>query len=320
MDQPTQKSESVIHETPHNPIPDNAMTGYFETRDKKRLRYAIFRSDITRATGTVVLLQGRNETIEKYYETISELTAAGLWVATFDWRGQGGSQRLLKRSRAGHIRRFSDYENDLENFLENIVLPDARLPFFVVAHSMGALVALSAAPRLANRVERMIVTGPFVGFEGGKWAKRFLQFMVRVLCLLGLGRLSPSGRKQSNPAFEHNDLTSDRQRFERNRAIYEVCPQFTLGGPTFRWLSECFRAIKRVHTPDHLASIRIPTLVIAAGADTIVPIKEVERLASRFRACELITIDHAKHELLQEDDLYRGQVMAAAKAFIPGDM
>ena len=59
-----------------------------------------------------------------------ELTASGLWVATFDWRGQGGSQRLLKNPMPGYVRRFSDYEKDLEQFLEEIVLPDARLPFF----------------------------------------------------------------------------------------------------------------------------------------------------------------------------------------------
>ena len=320
MDQIARTSEPIIHDTPDNATPDNALTGYFETHDKKKLRYAIFRSEVTRASGTVVLLQGRNETIEKYYETIRELTAAGLWVATFDWRGQGGSERLLKRSIAGHVRRFSDYEYDLETFLENIVLPDARLPFFLVAHSMGGLVALSAAPRLANRVERMVVSAPFVGIDGGKWGVRFSRYLVRTLSRIGLGRVSPAGRKQNNLEFAGNDLTSDRQRFDRNRAIYDVCPQFILGGPTFRWLSECFRAIKRVQRHDHLASIRIPTLIIAAGADTIVPIKEVERLASHFRACELITVDHGKHELLQEADIYRVQAMAAITAFLPGEM
>ncbi|MEM9105483.1 MAG: alpha/beta hydrolase [Pseudomonadota bacterium] len=320
MDQVVHTSEPVIHDTPDNATPDNAMTGYFETRDRKKLRYAIFRSDVTRASGTVVLLQGRNETIEKYYETVRELTAAGLWVATFDWRGQGGSERLLKRSNVGHVRRFSDYENDLETFLENIVLPDARLPFFLVAHSMGGLVALSAAPRLANRVERMVVSAPFVGIVGDKWGVRFSRLMVKTLSRIGLGRVSPAGRKQSNLDFSSNELTSDRERFNRNRAIYDVCPQFILGGPTFRWLSECFRAIKRVQNPDHLASIRIPTLIMAAGADAVVPIKEVERLASHFRACELITIDHGKHELLQEADIYRVQAMAAIKAFLPGDI
>ncbi|MEX3010327.1 alpha/beta fold hydrolase [Hoeflea sp. TYP-13] len=320
MDQSAPKPENIIHDTPDNPAPENATAGYFETRDNKKLRYAIFRSSVTRASGTVVLLQGRNETIEKYYETIRDLTDAGLWVATFDWRGQGGSERLLKNSIAGHVQRFSDYEDDLEYFLENIVLPDARLPFFIIGHSTGSLIALSAAPRLANRVEKMALSAPFVGMQDGRFGEPMLRFMVGAASMFGFGRKSPTGNKRSNLVFEGNSLTSDRQRFARNRAIYDTCPDFILGGPTFRWLSECFRAMKRVHRPAHLASIRIPTLLLGAGADTIVPIETVEELASHFRASELITIDHAQHELFQEADIFREQVMAAIKAFMPGEL
>ncbi|WP_419908668.1 alpha/beta fold hydrolase [Hoeflea sp.] len=320
MDSSASQNASVIYDTPGNPAPENAITGFFETPDGKRLRYAIFRSTVTRATGTVVLLQGRNETIEKYYETARDLTEAGLWVATFDWRGQGGSERLLDDSIAGHVRRFSDYQNDLEFFLENIVLPDARLPFFVLGHSTGGLIALATAPRLANRVERMVVSAPFVGVHGGRFELATLRTAVGFASRFGFGRMSPAGSKQSNLSFEDNELTSDRARFNRNRAIYETCPQFILGGPTYRWLAESFRAIRRVQDPAHLASIRIPTLIFGAGADTIVPIEAIEDMASHFRASELITIDRAKHELFQEADIYREQTLAGIKAFLPGEL
>ncbi|MCY6379239.1 alpha/beta fold hydrolase [Hoeflea prorocentri] len=319
MDKKAPISTCAIHDTPDNPAPKNATSGFFETGDGKRLRYALFRSEVTRAKGTVVLLQGRNETIEKYYETIRDLTEAGLWVATFDWRGQGGSERLLQGSNAGHVQRFADYESDLEYFLENIVLPDTRLPFFIVAHSTGGLIALSAAPRLANRVERMVLTSPFVGMHPGKYDGTVLRLLVRAASLIGLGRKSTTGTKQRNLTFEDNALTSDRARFNRNRAIYDVCPDFILGGPTFRWLAESFKTMKRIHDPAHLASVRIPTLIFGAGADSIVPIQEIEQIASHFRASELITIDHAKHELFQETDIYREQVLAGIRAFLPGE-
>jgi lysophospholipase len=60
----------LLIETAGNPVPGNHVAGWFESVGGKRLRYAIFKSDTTRARGTVVLLQGRNECIEKYYETI----------------------------------------------------------------------------------------------------------------------------------------------------------------------------------------------------------------------------------------------------------
>lgn len=308
----------ILHSTPDNPAPENVIADFFETHDGKKVRYAIFKADVTRAKGTVVLLQGRNETIEKYYETIGELTASGLWVATFDWRGQGGSQRLLKNPMPGYVRRFSDYEKDLEQFLEEIVLPDARLPFFVIGHSTGGLIALSAAPRLANRIERLAVTSPFIGLKHDSFGQTTLRMGTTLACWMGLGGLAPTGSRRGNLEFAQNVLTSDQARFRRNLAIYDACPDFILGGPTFRWLSESLKTIAKVQQSRHLASIRIPTLLLGAGADDIVPHNLLEDMASRFRASELITIDRARHELFQEADLYRNQVMAAIKAFIPG--
>ena len=43
--------------------------------------------------GTVLLLHGRTEFIEKYYPVIEKLLQRGFAVATLDWRGQGLSER-----------------------------------------------------------------------------------------------------------------------------------------------------------------------------------------------------------------------------------
>ena len=81
--------DSILYATPDNPVPENHFAGFLEGSGGVKIRYAVFRSREREAKGTVVLLQGRSECIEKYYETINDLTARGLWVATFDWRGQG---------------------------------------------------------------------------------------------------------------------------------------------------------------------------------------------------------------------------------------
>ncbi len=98
---------TILRSTPDNPIPDNHVAGFFDGAGGRKIRYAIFKTRTPVARGTVVLLQGRNELIEKYFETIAELNAAGLWVATFDWRGQAGSERLLPEAGRGHVERFS---------------------------------------------------------------------------------------------------------------------------------------------------------------------------------------------------------------------
>jgi lysophospholipase len=309
--------EQVLFSTPGNPVPENRTEGFFETHDGLKLRYAVFRSQASVAKGTVVLLHGRNEFIEKYYETIRDLTDKGLWVATFDLRGQGNSDRMLKKRHYGHVRRFIDYEHDLDTFLEKVVLPDTRLPFYILAHSTGALIALSAAPYLTTRIERMVLTAPFIGLSGQAASAGTIRWLASAACALGLGS-HPLSRKLREKPFRDNPLTSDEVRFERNVAIAQANPDLTLGPPTARWLVESFKTIERVTAPNHLFSITIPTVVIAPTRDTIVPYIAQERLSRYFRAGQLVPINGARHEVLQERDVYRQAALAAFHAFIPG--
>ena len=309
--------DAILHATADNPVPENHFAGFLDGSGGVKIRYAVFRSTAREAKGTVVLLQGRSECIEKYFETINDLTARGLWVATFDWRGQAGSDRLIAGSRTGHMTRFSEYEADLSLFLEKIVLPDARLPFFIVAHSTGALVALSQAPLLENRIERMVLAAPFIALAGQSMSQRKITLIARLATLFGLGRRT--FRKGDPPLdFAHNIVTSDQRRFARNAAIFAEHPELSISWPSARWLNETLRTMARVTHQDHLTRIRIPTLLLCPTRDALVPRKAIGDLARIFRAARLIEIDGARHELFQEADRYRAQALAAIDAFIPG--
>lgn len=309
--------DDILFSTPDNPAPGNYTAGFFEGYRGAKIRYALFRSSISPAKGTVVLLQGRNEFIEKYYETIRDLNAMGLWVATFDLRGQGGSERLLKDARKGHVRRFADYQHDLEIFLQTIVLPDARLPFFIIAHSTGALIALASAPRLNNRIDRMALAAPFVGLGGQALPEHWVRPLTATLCRVGLGSVS-MGKDHSHRPFEENPLTSDKARFDRNAAIIAAHPHLAIGAPTARWLHETLMAGAMINEQSHLTKITIPTLILAPMLDGIVPYLHQERLSRNFRAGQLITITGARHEIFQERDIYRSQALAAIQTFMPG--
>ena len=253
--------DSILYATADNPVPENHFAGFLEARGGVKIRYAVFRSKEREAKGTVVLLQGRSECIEKYYETINDLTARGLWVATFDWRGQAGSGRLISGSHTGHVARFADYEADLSLFLERIVLPDARLPFFIVAHSTGALVALSQAPFLENRIERMVLAAPFVALGGQSMSQRRIAIIARLASMTGLGnRNSYLSRLEALQLSDHpgviimdiNDLKEvndchghlkgDELIIETGRLVNEVFgdsfEKFRIGGDEFAFLTQ----------------------------------------------------------------------------------
>jgi len=68
---------------------------YFVTPDNKKIRYRAWLCDKEKRCGTIVLLGGRGEFLEKYSETITDLIEKGFDVYGFDWRGQGLSTRSL---------------------------------------------------------------------------------------------------------------------------------------------------------------------------------------------------------------------------------
>ena len=290
-------------------------SGFFEGQDGARLRYAIFRPAKEPARGTVVIVQGRNECIEKYLETLRELTDAGLAVATFDLRGQALSGRLSRNARAGHVRRFDDYLSDVERFLSTVVKPVAPPPVHLFAHSLGGLIALSIAPQLGQRIGRMVLSAPLVGLTGLPVPPRIAYAAAAFYSAVGLGA-RPLGRERGAMPFEDNPLTSSRERFDSFARLRESQADLAIGPPTARWLNEVRKAMTRVNRQEHLTNITIPTVILAPVLDGIVPFSAMEALSRRFRASRLIPIPGARHELLMETDRYRSQALAATLAFL----
>lgn len=304
----------VLREIPENPIPEGAVAGYMTVFDGRQIRYACFRAG--GKNGTVVLLPGRNECIEKYFETVGDLAMAGFNSVALDWRGQGGSERLLKDPRRGYVENFQDYVADLDQFFREVVLPDCRPPYTVFAHSTGGLIALLAAPNLANRVRRMVLTAPLLEVRT-QLPGSFVNGLAHVLYALGLGKIyyGGRGRRGKEAPLGSGRLTSDPVRFARNQALVSAFPELFIGGATVAWYRAASLAMTQVRDPDFAAKIRVPILFLAAGADQVVSTPAIERYGRTLRSARVLTIDGARHELLQEADLYREQALAAFMAF-----
>ena len=97
---------------------------------------------------------------------VGELRRRGFAVAVLDWRGQGGSSRLMRNSLKGHVNDFAEYEDDLAHFMNEVVLPDCPPPYFALGHSMAAMVLLKAATKRGCWFSRMVLTAPMVKIAG----------------------------------------------------------------------------------------------------------------------------------------------------------
>lgn len=306
--------------TDGNPAPDGLVSFGFRTPDGRRLRVALSPSALPRTRGTVIVLQGRNEAIEKYFETIGDLNALGYMVLTFDWRGQGGSDRLIGSPHLGHVRSVGNYVNDLDALIHDVVLPDCRGPFAILAHSLGGLIALHAAPRLGNRIERMVLSAPLVAFPPRFLGSKGLGLLSGAASLVGLGRypLRPTAVTGALGKGPRRSLSSDPRRLARNRALAQAAPQLFLGSPTIGWFAAITRTMAKLEDSDAIAKLSVPTLIVGAGDDRVVSTAAAERLAWRMRAGSCLTIPYARHEILQEADRYREPFMEAFEAFVGG--
>lgn len=302
-----------------NPAPAGLETGHHDLGRGVRLRYAIGRGPAEMTSrGTVLVLQGRNEAVEKYYETIADLNRQGFTVASFDWRGQGGSGRETFLPGIGHVGRLSHYVDDLERFLREVVMDRCPPPYAILAHSMGGLVALSATERLSPLVQRMVLTAPLVALPGSAGLRRLRSAVAGLLhgCGLGFVPLRRVRRLDAAAPIADNVLSSDARRSERNRALQTAAPWLFVEGLSASWLWAVLRAARRLDDSDRIARLDLPTLFLLPGDDRVVSTAAAERLAWRMRSGHSIRVAGARHELLQEADRFREPALAAIEAFL----
>ena len=304
---------------PANPVPDHVVSGTIKTHDGAELRFARWQPPAGRK-GTVCVFTGRGESIEKDFETVRALRERGFAVAMIDWRGQGHSSRQLRDPRKGYVRRFSDYEIDVETFVQQVMMPDCPPPYYALAHSMGGAVMLRVAHAGRRWFDRMVLSAPMIDLPGYA-TKLPTRILVRTLRWLGMGgRYVPGGTGEltGTNSFVNNPLTSDPVRYARNAAILEEDPTLGIASPTVAWADSAFRAIVNFREASYPSQIRLPILMMAASSDTIVSTAAIEEFAYHLRAGSHLVIAGSRHEILQEQDRYRQQFWAAFDAFIPG--
>jgi lysophospholipase len=276
--------------------------GFLE-RAGARLRYACWNVPGT-ARGTVVILTGRGEFIDKYAtEVVGELLGRGYSVIAMDWRGQGLSDRPLADRGKGHIDNFATYMADLRLFLDKVVSPTAPRPILALCHSMGSHIALrELAENGSGPFTAGVLVAPMTGLRRDAMLRSVLMLMPEVPAveeryLFGTGPFLLLARE-----FNSNFVTHDERRYRFTEDWYAADPRLTLGGPTLGWGRQAIRSMAAALAPGYLERIELPLLVISAGQDQLIDTKTHEPLVARLRRGEHFTIAGARHEVMMETD------------------
>ncbi len=306
---------------PKNPVPAGADVGICKGYDGAPLRYAIWPAKRAPVRGTVCLCPGRGEPIEKYFEVVADLLRRGFAVAALDWRGQGGSYRALANPAKGHVRSFTEYQKDLLRFMADYVTPHLPAPHIALGHSMGGAILLKLATEPDCPFARMVLTAPMIALAKERlgFPEGLVKTYAKACSALGLGRmfvLGGSANSEELTPFSGNSMTSDQERFQRNVQIAATAPDLNIGSPTISWLAAAYRLMGELNQPDTPSKVRVPVLLVAAGADTIVSTEAIETFALRLKVGTHVLVPYARHEILQERDELRERFWAAFDAYL----
>lgn len=301
-----------------NPAPDGARVMSLTTSDAVKLRAAWWPGTIA-AKGTVLVLQGRTECIEKYFETIGELLTRGYAVATFDWRGQGGSDRALGDRHKGHVRDFTEYHLDMDAFIDSCVKPNLPQPYMLLAHSMGAHIALRYVHDGPQLFTRAVLCSPMAYINTAPLPDGIARAIAWAGCAIGFAdSFVPRGKayQRDSEPFAVNRLTGDPARFARNADILDANPDLAIGSPTLGWLDAAYRSMAVSLEQKFCAAIKTPALMVYGSDERVsLPYYQV-LLAARLGNCVSLCITGARHEILQETDAIRTQFWAGFDKFL----
>lgn len=197
---------------------------------------------------TMLVVPGYADHAGRYGHVAAYLNARGIEVFAVDLRGHGKSG-----GRRGHIESFADYQADVLTALEGILQSGQREALFLLGHSLGGLVTLSALAHHALPLTGAVLSSPFLGLAMPvPPVKRGLARM--------LSTLIPAVAMPSNipPQYLARDPAVG-VRYSADPLVFKTA--------TARWFTETMAAIDRVS--ELAPSVDLPLLVLQAGDDRI---------------------------------------------------
>ncbi|MFZ1469256.1 MAG: alpha/beta hydrolase [Paracoccaceae bacterium] len=285
---------------------------WLRTADGVRIRAGIWAGG---AKGTVILLPGRTEYIEKYGRAAGDLAARGWSTLTVDWRGQGLADRALADPMAGHVGHFDEYQRDLDAVMACARDQDLPQPYMLLSHSMGGCIALRALHRPELAFGAAVFSAPMWGILMTPWMRPVASILSTLALPFGQAhRFTPGTSSKSyvtEVPFAGNVLTTNREMWGYMQAQIATHPQLSLAGPSLGWLhaamAEC-AALAAMPAPDVSAICALGTL-----EKVVDPVPVHLRMAGWAKG-QLDLYPGAEHEVLMEGPSVRARFFDRASA------
>jgi len=184
--------------------------------------------------------------------------------------------------------------NDLQDVID-AAEPREELILFGV--SQGAAACIGYAVRHPERVARMILYGGYargVFQRGTPDAEREYRAIIEGI-RVGWGKDNPSFRQLFTSRFIPEGTAEQLSWFN------ELCRKTVSADMAARLME----MRSHLNVVDLLEKVRVPTLVIHAREDNVVPLTEARLLASRIPDAQFVELESKNHILLEEEPAWR---------------
>ncbi|HUO45564.1 MAG TPA: lysophospholipase [Acidimicrobiia bacterium] len=225
--------------------------------------------------GDIVIVHGLGEHSGRYERTGSLLAEGGYQVRSFDLIGFGASS-----GKRGDIARWSLFLDQVEGHLDESRNGDR--PVILLGPSMGGLIALDYALSERPQPDLLVLSAP--GLTGGKaWQRKLVPHLARLFPTMAV------------PSSISGDMLS------RDPAVGEAyfADPLVLTKTTARLGASILSAGDRARGA--LERLRVPTLVLHGGTDTLVPTVCTEVLAGRPAVVRRV-FPALRHEIFNEPE------------------
>ena len=264
--------------------------------------------------GSILFQTGRADFIEKYLEAIAHWCALGWSVEGFDWRGQGGSGRLLDDPRLGHAPPFGVLVQDLAAYIEEWRVRTPG-PHILIGHSMGAHLMLRLLAERAPMVDGVVLLSPMLGLKTGVLPEALARLFARLAVAMGFGRRSV-WKQENGGGHRQRNLTHSLERYEDENWWRESDPMLDIGPPTWNWMARAWSSIAKLKHRGVIEQIATPVLVLYAEKDRLVRASAIRNICGRLPNVRMVGNPDAAHELLREDDAVRTWAESETDAFL----
>ena len=284
--------------------------GYVRSGEGLVQRYGVTAPPVA-PRATILILTGYGESAEKWFETVSDLTAQGFSVWVLERQGQGGSERETPWRDVGHADSFEPDVAAVRALASGVIRPGGDVPFVVLGHAEGGLIALRAAQE-GMAMDGLVLSSPAFGLTAPPRPRSdFARFTpaMRTLRLGWMRTPDQQGWRRDGPDGVQSGLTHDPLRGKVQAAWMLANPDLRMGGRSLGWFAAFFD-VSEAAARD-IRKSAVPTLMLDAGQDRAVSASPQTRLCGLMKACRETRYAGAGHDLHMESDAVRRLWLAA---------